>query len=706
MTILKPQHLQNIARRCASRPSRAISRQYLGIYGQTQHLHTYANTSTTKGSQDKTRACAYWTEANLRDDGIFDERDLLNFKTLHELQVNASTAFAENKLFGTYAEKEGADGKFEWMTYEEYGEKVNQCRSVLKDLGVQEFSKVGIISNNCHEWATIAAAAYSLNATLVPMYEAQLPADWTYITNDSECSVLFCATQDIYNRAIAEVVPQAPSLKATLCLNAEAGEPHAFQTYMEMAAKRDKAVDVIAPTPDDLANLIYTSGTTGKPKGVELIHSNTVSNAIGVREMADDVHDFIRQSDCSLAFLPWAHSYGQTCELWVGMAHGGSMGICRGVPQILEDLQLVRPTILFAVPTLHKKIYDGVNNLMENANPIRKSLMKKALALGRKNVESKNGGAALGVLESVQFNALDKLVLSKIRARFGGNLRHGYVAGAACPSEVINFLDDIGIPICEGYGLTETSPIISINTPYDRSPGFVGKPIKGVNVVIMGEDGNPAQSGVDGEICCYGPNVMRGYYKNPSATDEVISVAPDGISRLFHTGDLGQMTAEGWVKVTGRLKEQYKLENGKYVCPTPIEEAIGMSRFIMQVVLCGSNKPYNVALLVPDFDAIRAELKIDDSVPEGLIVSDARVQTLINKDIAEKCDMLKKFEIPKKWSFVSPFTSANNMLTPKMSIRRHMVVKTYEDVIENMYGNEVTIDANGNLSPPEEKIAA
>lgn len=316
---------------------------------------------------------------------------------------------------------------------------------------MEEFSKVGIISNNCWEWATIAAAAYSLNATLVPMYEAQLPADWTYITNDSECTVLFCATQDIYDRTVAEVVPQTPSVKATLCLKAEAGEPHAFQTYMDVAAKREEGTDIIAPSPDDLANLIYTSGTTGKPKGVELIHSNTVTNVTGVREMAEDVHDFIRQSDCSLAFLPWAHSYGQTCELWVGMAHGkcftivtviifshvsfliphnissfyfkllgGSMGICRGVPSILEDLQLVKPTVLFAVPTLHKKIYDGVHNLMESANPVRKSLMKKALALGRKNVEAKNGGVALSFLESLQFNTLDKVVLSKIRARFGG----------------------------------------------------------------------------------------------------------------------------------------------------------------------------------------------------------------------------------------------------------------------------------------------
>jgi long-chain acyl-CoA synthetase len=434
------------------------------------------------------------------------------------------------------------------------------------------------------------------------------------------------------------------------------------------------------------------------------MHSNITSNVLGVRGMATDVHDFVRQSDRSLAFLPWAHSYGQTCELWVSMAHGSSSGICRGVPFILEDLQLVKPTVLFAVPTLHKKIYDGVHNLMESASPIRKALMKKALALGRRNVEAKNGGDSLGFLEKMQFNALDKIVLSKIRARFGGNLRHGFVAGAACPSEVINFLDDIGIPICEGYGLTETSPIIAINTPYDRNPGYVGKSIPDVHVVIMGENGKPVSPGEEGEICCYGPNVMKGYYRNAAATDEVISLAPDKKSRLFHTGDLGRMTSDGWVKVTGRLKEQYKLENGKYVCPTPIEEAICMSRFIMQAVICGANRPYNVALLVPDWVAIRNELSIDANVTDDQLVNDDRVKALIDESIAEKCSVLKKFERPQQWSIVAPFTAANNMLTPKMSIRRHMVIRTYQDVIAHMYGDDIVSGA-GDGSAKENQAA-
>mmetsp|Transcript_41440 Transcript_41440/g.76533 ORF Transcript_41440/g.76533 Transcript_41440/m.76533 type:complete len:713 (-) Transcript_41440:241-2379(-) len=634
--------------------------------------------------------------AGMRERGILDADNLLKFKTLHEMQRNASVAFAPNDLFGTYEEyEEGKEGgEFKWMSYEKFGDKVEICRTMLKDLGVTEYSKVGIISNNRWEWACVNSAAHSLNATVVPMYEAQLPKDWTYILNDSECSVLFCATEDIYERVNREVLPSAPGVKAALCLDGKLGEEHAFATAMDRAAHSASGASVVEPTPDDLAGLIYTSGTTGRPKGVEMMHSNQVSNVMSVRGMSDDVHDFIRQSDRSLAFLPWAHCYGQTCELYCTMAHGGSMGVGRGVPKILEDLQLVKPTVLFAVPTLYKRVYDGVQNAMEGSSPLKKKLMKKALALGRRKFEATNGtGAPLGLLETVQYKALDGIVLNKIRGRFGGRMRHAYAGGAACPREVIEFMDDVGIPICEGYGLTETSPIITLNVPDDRRPGSCGKPVRNVNVVIMGEDGHPVKEGEEGEICCYGPNVMKGYYRNQEATDEVITLAPDGKSRLFHTGDLGRQDSSGWVRITGRLKEQYKLENGKYVCPTPIEEAIGMSRFVTQVVLAGANRPHNVALIVPDWVAVRAELKIEEDVPEEELVNDDRVRTLLDDEVRSSCEgVVKKYEAPKDWAVVAPFTAANNMLTPKMSVRRHVVIRTYEETIAHMYGDEAIVD--------------
>lgn len=645
-----------------------------------------------------------------------DSNGLLEFSTLHEMNHRASIAFRDNPLFGTYRpppveaenvvvkdREEAKKGEFEWMTYGEYGEMVDRCRTVLRDIGIREYDKIGLISNNRWEWAALASAAYSLNAAIVPMYETQLPKDWTYILNDSQCSALFCSTDEIFIQARREVLPNTPSVSNAFCFDTPCGEPHSLATAIEHA--KGKTAEVIAPTPEDLAGLIYTSGTTGKPKGVELTHDNFVSNVNAVRSMADDPRDFIRSSDRSLAFLPWAHSYGQTCELWCAVAHGGSMGVGRGVPLILEDLAMVRPTTLFAVPTLYKKVYDGVQNLIGSSSPTKQRLMRAALDMGRKKKES---GGNLGFVDGLKHRVLDSLVTSKIRDRFGGNLRHGFVAGAACPKEIIDFMDDIGIPICEGYGLTETSPIISINVPYPggRKLGRVGKPVQGVNVVILDPDTQQvAKPGEEGEICCYGRNVMRGYYGNPEATAEVISVAPDGKSRLFHTGDLGALDEDGFIAVTGRLKEQYKLENGKYVVPTPIEEAIAMSRFISQVVVCGANRPHNVAMLVPDWVAIRSALKIADDVDEETLVNDKEVRGLIDEEIRVNTYKLKKYEVPHNWAFVAPFTAANNMLTPKMSIRRKNVIKHYGDIISYMYGDE-PLSSGAYDGHKEEKMAA
>lgn len=666
------------------------------IAGTAASAHNIdASTSTLSTSR---RFITTDQEKRFQELGVLDGQGLTKFDTLHELQVNSSIVFKEHDLFGTYNEESKS---YHYISYDEYNQTVNRCRVLLKELGVGEYSKVAIIANNRWEWATIAAATYSLNATLVPMYEAQLPSDWTYILNDSGAHAVFCATQEIYDKVKNEVLPSTPTVKSSLCLDAPFDEPHSFERALSACEMDGSGSLILEPTPEDLAGLIYTSGTTGKPKGVELTHLNFTSNVKGAtRSLVKDPKAFVGTSDRSLSFLPWAHSYGQTCELWSLMSSGASMGICRGVPVILEDLQLVKPTNLFSVPTLYKKVYDGVHNLIETAPPLRKKLMKNALAMGEeKSAAEKGMRDPLGSLEKVKFAALDRLVLSKIRDRFGGNLIRGFSGGAACPAEVVGFMDSIGIPICEGYGLTETSPIITLNVPENRLAGSVGRPLGGVAVYIVDQNGNPVGPGEEGEICCVGPNVMKGYYKNQKATDEVISIAPDGKSRMFHTGDMGKMDADGWVRVTGRIKEQYKLENGKYVVPAPIESAIGMSRFINQVVVCGANRPHNTALLVPEWPAIRKELGFDDDKTDDELANDMAVKELIDNEIIESCAKLKKFEIPKEWAFVAPFTAANNMLTPKMSIRRHKVIDAYDELISWMYDSDqiVTEAADGAI---------
>mmetsp|Transcript_3418 Transcript_3418/g.5059 ORF Transcript_3418/g.5059 Transcript_3418/m.5059 type:complete len:738 (+) Transcript_3418:49-2262(+) len=630
------------------------------------------------------------TRQELKEQGILYEHAFcVNFTTLHTMQRNACMAFANRPLFGTFSP---TSQKFEWITFHQFSSLVNIARSVLQhDLGCTENSKIGIISNNRWEWAAIACAAYSMKAAVVPMYEAQLPSDWKYILNDAGCDALFCASEKIFEVANKEVVPDVETLKGNMCFDSKAGVPYGFQTALAEAKKRMQNtpggfnMGINEPSIDDLADLIYTSGTTGKPKGVELTHENIAQNIQSIKHMISDPNTFMRPDDRSLAFLPWAHVYGQTCELWAGMAHGGSIGICRGTTQIVEDLSLVKPTILFSVPTLYKRVYDGVGTMIQNSSPLKQKLMNASLRLAREDRLARESGNSLGFFKGLQFKALNGLVLDKIRARFGGNLRFGFLGGAACPREILEFMDDLGIPIYEGYGLTETSPIITLNVPGQRKLGTIGKPIPKFNVVICDESGNVLPPGTDGEICCYGPSVMRGYYNKPEETSEVISVAPDGVSRMFHTGDMGQMAADGFVKITGRIKEQYKLENGKYVVPSPIEEAISMSRFIRQVVVCGSNRPYNVCLIVPEWDVIRSALKIDPSTSEEELAGDPRVQRLIDSQLDIHLANLKKYERPLSWAFVAPFTAANNMLTPKMSIRRHIVVRTYEDVIAGLY---------------------
>ena len=476
--------------------------------------------------------------------------------------------------------------------------------------------------------------------------------------------------------------PVTPTLNIILCFDAAEGEPHAFKTAMAAADPTNSAV--VAPSPADLANLIYTSGTTGKPKGVELTHANQVSNMYGVRGLVDDPLEFMRVDDRSLSFLPWAHSYGQSCELYSMMAHGAAMGVCRGVPDILEDLQLVKPSILFSVPTLYKRVYDGVQNMIETTNPIRRTLMKKALSLGKEAAQAREAGTELGGIAGWQHSKLDSIVLSKIRDRFGGKLRHGFVAGAACPKDIIDFMDSIGIVCCEGYGLTETSPVVSINSPDNRKVGSVGKPISGVDVFAIDDAGKRLPPGSEGEVCVIGPNIMKGYHNKPEATDEVVEINSDG-ARMFHTGDLGKVDEDGYVYITGRLKEQYKLENGKYVVPTPVEEAVGMSRFIMQIVLCGANRPHNVCLVVPDVEALKTQCKIEEDLSLEELQKHPAVVKLLDQEILDNSKHLKKFEVPTKFAFCEPFTVENQMMTPKMSIRRHMAIKNYAESIDALY---------------------
>ena len=437
----------------------------------------------------------------------------------------------------------------------------------------------------------------------------------------------------------------------------------------------------MVPEPDETAGLIYTSGTTGNPKGVILSHANLVSNIRAFKAVSPTVE----ATEVTCSFLPWAHSFGQVVELHSMLAGGNALGLAESVNTLLEDFGLVRPTVLFAVPRVFNKIYDGLQKRMADEKPTTKFIFHKAMHVARRRRELREQGKRSLWLD-LQHGLFDKLVFVKIRDRFGGRLKYAVSGGAALQREVAEFIDDVGIIVCEGYGLTETSPIATANTPTVRKFGCVGKPVPGVEIFICDQHQAVLPQGEEGEIVIVGHNVMQGYHKLPVITDEVIFDL-DG-KRAFRSGDMGLIDADGFVKITGRFKEQYKLENGKYVVPTPLEEQLRLSGKITQCFLYGDNRLFNVLLVVPDFEAVEAWGKGNGlSLNSNEDIADnSEVHALIGKEIDRCSAEFKGYEKPKKWALLSEeFTSENDLLTPKMSVKRRNVVKRYQSVIDALY---------------------
>jgi long-chain acyl-CoA synthetase len=597
---------------------------------------------------------------------------LTEFESLVHLQRHVAEAHASNRTFGT---KVG--NAYTWITYAEFGEQVDHARAALAALGVAKDDKVAVIANNRVEWAVAAYATYSLGAQFVPMYEAQLEKDWLYILNDASAKVLLTATDEIYQRTKG-FTDTVESLAHVLCFDAAEGSSHSWAAHLQAGAAAP--VPPHMPTTTDIAGLIYTSGTTGNPKGVVLSHGNFCSNVNAVNSVFP-----LQDDDCSCSFLPWAHSFGQTAELHCMVSRGAAIGIAGGVTTLLEDFLLVRPTVLFSVPRVFNKIYDGLNKRMAAESPIKRALFHRTMAVAEQRRDLLHKGQQSWWVDK-QYAVLDKLVSSKVRDRFGGRLKYAFSGGAALQKEVGEFIDNVGIIVFEGYGLTETSPIASANNPTARKFGTIGVPIPGVEVYICDEQQNILPDGQDGEIVVVGPNVMQGYHNLPEQTAEVIFDL-DG-KRAFRTGDMGRIDEEGFIKIVGRFKEQYKLENGKYVVPTPLEDQLRLSGYINQCFLYGDNRPYNVLLVVPDFEACASWAKdhgATDTSPEAL-AKHPGLHDLIGRELQTHSAEFKGYEKPKKWALLADeFTTDNGLLTPKMSVKRRLVVEQYRATLDRLY---------------------
>ena len=597
---------------------------------------------------------------------MFEKYQIEKPDNLVELFENSVKKYADRPYLGA----KNTQGEYEWVTYQEIGRRVDNLRGGLASIGVKRGDAVGIICNNSIDWAIGHFAAVGLGAFYVPMYEAELTHVWEYIIKDSAIKVLFVSKPEIYER-IKDFPSRIPTLEKIYLIQ---GQGKNTMSELEKIGE-NKPVKAIYPKPEEVAVLIYTSGTTGDPKGVLLMHGNWTSN----HHARMKVFPELNESDRSLSLLPWAHAFGLG-ELHTFTAIGGSMGFMENVTTVVADMAKVKPTFLLAVPRIFNKVYDTIVTKVNDAGGFKKKLFDAGVEAGKERRQLAEQGKSSFMVD-LKFKVIDKIVFQKIRDLFGGRLKGSLTGSAAMNPDISKFFFDIGIPLYDAYGLSETTPGITMNGSTKFRIGSVGPALDKIKVVI---DQSVVEPGAkDGEIICYGPNVMKGYHNKPDATKEIMT--QDGGIR---TGDRGRLDKDGFLWITGRIKEQFKLENGKYVFPAALEEDICLNHYVQSALIYGAGREYNVCLIVPDFVALDIYAQ-KNNLPTDMktLVEREDVQKMITSEIN---DTLKKkyggYELPRKYLFLSdPFTLENGMLTQTMKLKRRVIMEEYNDQIEALY---------------------
>jgi long-chain acyl-CoA synthetase len=582
------------------------------------------------------------------------------FAHLVELFQHAVETYADRPAFGTLRGKE-------WLftTYAQLNERVAHARAALAQLGVGRGDRVAIVAENRIEWVILAHATYQRRAIYVPMSEAQHDAELKYILSDSGAKVCFVANASVAAR-VASLREDLLDLQQVVIIDGD--DPRSFNALL--AVCRERSVTARTPTPSDVATIIYTSGTTGEPKGVRLSHRNLASNAAALSEMRDYGPD-----PRSLAFLPWAHVFGGCVELNLALAIGATVAICRNADQLFEELPRIRPTLLYAVPRVWQTIYHDMQRELAREPEMSRHMFEQGLRLRAKQQR----GERLSLSERVSLNLAEKLVIGKLKARLGGRLRLAFSGAAPLSVDVAEFLHAVGITIHEGYGLTESSGSTTTNPTGAPRFGSVGQPLLGTTITI--DRRVSGQDAREGEVVIYGPGVMPEYHNRPAETAAML--APDGGLR---TGDLGYMDEEGYLYITGRVKELYKLNNGRYIAPAPLEDKLKLSPFISNCMVYGAGQPYNVALVVADVPALQSYFGGNLRDPRVLL-SDRRVRRLFEEEILKHSKDFRTFELVRSfWLETEPFTRDNGMLTPTFKLRRELVRARYEGRLLTLYG--------------------
>ena len=561
------------------------------------------------------------------------------------------------------------DGKWIKTSTEEYIAKANAISRALVEMGVQKNDKIAIIStNNRTEWNIMDIGVLQTGAQTIPIYPTISEVDYEYILNHSESTYCFVSDEEVL-RKVNAIKSNVPTLKEVYSFNSIQGCKH-WSELLELG--KDEANQKLveerknAVIPSDLATIIYTSGTTGKPKGVMLSHNNIVSNVIHSAPRIP----FEKGKSRALSFLPVCHIFERVI-LYLYQYYGVSIYFGESIDKISDNIKEVKPNVMSAVPRLLEKVYDSIYAKGTQLSGIKKKLFFWAIDLGLRYEPY----GANGAWYEFQLKIARKLIFSKWKEGLGGNLDLMVSGSAALQTRLARVFAAAEIPVMEGYGLTETSPVISVNDVrnFGFRVGTVGKVIDGVTVKIA----------EDGEILCKGPNVMMGYYKDEKLTSEVMT------DDYFHTGDIGEFDADGFLKITDRKKEMFKTSGGKYIAPQLIENTMKQSRFIEQIMVIGDGQKMPAAFIQPSFDFIKewANIhKIAIGTSNEEIIANSKVIERIQEEVDKlnekfgNWEKIKRFELtPEVWSIEA------GHLTPTLKLKRKIVMEKYQDLFHKIY---------------------
>ena len=576
-----------------------------------------------------------------------------------------------------------AGGDWAKIPAREFREEVELAAHGLIDLGIQAGDRIALLSENRPGWALADLATLSVGAWVVPIYTSLPPDEVQYILEDSGARACVVSTAPQLAKVL-EVRDRCPSLSWVISLEPVDREEERLLTARQLVergrearASRPAAVDERRAEiqPEETATILYTSGTTGRPKGVMLSHRNLVTNTIDALESLE-----ITPSDLHLSWLPLSHSFERTAGYYIMLHAGVSIAYAESIEKVVDNMREVRATVTLGAPRLYEKMYAAVLQSASDAGGLKKVIAFWARRVAIEYSEAEVGGKGAGPWLKLKRGLADRLVFSKIRDRVGGSIRF-FVSGSAPLAPVImKFFYAAGMPILEGYGLTETSPVVSVNTFEHMKFGTVGKPIRNVEARI---EPDPERPEGDGEILIRGPNVMQGYYRLPEKTAEVIT--SDG---WFRTGDVGIIDAEGFLAITDRKKDLIKTSGGKYIAPQPIENELKTSRYVTQAVVVGNKRKYASVLIVPNFDNLAAwarqqGLPADDP---GALIAQPQVEDLYEEVLAKvnadrpSYGTIKKFRLLER-----DFTIDAGELTPTLKVKRGTIEARHSDLIDTMY---------------------